>query len=168
MICTRCGSPEDEDAVYCSGCGSLLAPPVPSGSETIRPAPMATGGAGTFMSSLFDINFRSFVTPKVIKVVYVLVMIVLGLSAIGYAIFALRVNAVFGILSVVVLCPLYFFITLALWRIVLEIFVVVFRIAEDIHAMRVLGDVRAAAAGISESGSERRGYRPAGGRAEDS
>src|SRR5579863_6678099 len=123
MICTRCGSPEAEDSVYCSGCGALLTPSAPTRSETVRPTPVVTeaaspaqpqegygharatglpgpqqegSGAGTFMSSLFDINFRTFVTPKVIKIVYVLVMIVLGLSAIGYDIFALRVNAVFG------------------------------------------------------------------------
>lgn len=124
-------------------------------------------GTGSFMSSLFDINFRTFVTPKVVKVVYVLIMIVLGLSAIAYALFAFRVNVGFGVISLVILCPLYFFIWLALWRIILEIFVVVFRIAEDLHAIRVRGDARAAAAETFESGAMPTAYWPPAARASD-
>lgn len=123
-------------------------------------------GTESFLASLFDINFRSFVTPKIVKVVYVLIIIVLGLSAIGYAIFAFRLNAVFGIISLVILCPLYFFISLMLWRIVLEVFVVLFRIAEDLRTIRVLGVPRAPAAESSSSSTQPGAYRPATSRME--
>lgn len=95
-----------------------------------------------FVASLFDFGFNSFVTPKVVKVLYVLIMIMIGLSALVFLLFAFRVNALFGILSLVILCPLYFFVYLALWRIVLEIFVVVFRIADDLRYIRSRGDLR--------------------------
>jgi hypothetical protein len=159
MICERCGSAEADDAVYCSSCGALLAPPAPPASTETRQFRVTTAsagplrqparasspgspddGSGTFISALFDIDFKSFVAIKVIKVVYVLIMILLGLSAVSYAIFAFRIDTLFGVISLVILCPLYFFICLALWRIVLEVIVVVFRIAEDLHAIRLRGD----------------------------
>ncbi len=95
-----------------------------------------------FVASLFDFGFNSFVTPKVVKVVYVLVMILTGLGAVVFLLFAFRVSAAFGIISLVILCPLYFFINVALWRIALELFVVIFRIADDIRAIRARGDLR--------------------------
>src|SRR5260370_10306641 len=52
-----------------------------------------------FVASLFDFGFNSFVTPKVVKVVYVLIMIMTALSAVVFLLFAFRVSAVFGIVS---------------------------------------------------------------------
>jgi hypothetical protein len=95
-----------------------------------------------FVASLFDFGFHSFVTPKVVKVVYVLVMIMTALAAVAFLLFAFRISAAFGVISLVILCPLYFFINVALWRIALELFVVVFRIADDIRAIRMRGDLR--------------------------
>jgi hypothetical protein len=95
-----------------------------------------------FVGSLFDFGFTSFVTPKVVKVVYALIMAGLALAEVGYLIFAFKANAVFGIISLVILCPLSFFVYLALWRILLELFIVVFRIADDIRSIRERGDFR--------------------------
>jgi hypothetical protein len=106
--------------------------------------PQHQEGASTkgFVSSLFDFGFTSFVTPKVVKVVYALVMIILGLSTLGFLIFAFRVNAAFGIIALVILCPLYFFVYLGLWRIALELIIIIFRISDDLRAIRDRGDFR--------------------------
>lgn len=85
---------------------------------------------------LFDISFSSFVTAKVVKVLYVLIMILLVRRELLVAVAAFRLSPVFGIITLFILCPVFFIVDLALWRIVLEIFVVVFRIAEDLRAIR--------------------------------
>ena len=110
------------------------------GATTHSPASHAS--AKGFVGSLFDFGFTSFVTPKVVKVVYVLIMAGLALVEVGYLIFAFKASPVFGIISLVILCPLSFFVYLALWRILLELFIVVFRIADDIRSIRERGDFR--------------------------
>ena len=66
----------------------------------------------------------------------------LALAELGYLVFAFKTSMVFGIISLVILCPLTFFVYLALWRILLELFIVVFRIADDIRAIRERGGIR--------------------------
>ena len=105
-------------------------------------SPASHASAKGFVGSLFDFGFTSFVTPKVVKVVYVLIMAGLALVELGYLIFAFKASPVFGIISLVILCPLSFFVYLALWRILLELFIVVFRIADDIRSIRERGDFR--------------------------
>jgi Domain of unknown function (DUF4282) len=95
-----------------------------------------------FVGSLFDFGFNSFVTPKVVKVVYVLIMAGLALAEIGYLLFAFKESAIFGIISLLILCPLSFFVYLALWRILLELFIVIFRISDDLRSIRERGESR--------------------------
>ena len=124
----------------------------PPGQPGMHPGPAAAAGrpaasqealsAKGFAASLFDFGFNSFVTPRVVKVVYALIMVLIGLSALGFAAFAFRISPVFGIISLCILCPLYFFAYLALWRIALEIFVIIFRIADDLRTIRARGDFR--------------------------
>jgi hypothetical protein len=105
------------------------------------PSPQVPDSKG-FVSALFDFGFTTFVTPKVIKVLYILIMILAGLGALGFAASAFSLNVVFGIISLFILCPLFFLITLALYRISLEFFMVIFRIGEDIRVIRDRGGLR--------------------------
>jgi hypothetical protein len=41
-----------------------------------------------------------------------------------------------------VLAPLFFLVVTAIYRILLEFFIVIFRVAEDIRALRERGDIR--------------------------
>jgi len=93
-----------------------------------------------FLSALFDFSFTSFVTTKIIKVLYILITVLVSLSALSYTIFAFRVSPVVGLLMLVIGAPLFIIIVMAFWRLVLESFVVVFRIAEDLRAMRERGE----------------------------
>jgi hypothetical protein len=95
-----------------------------------------------FVASLFDFGFTSFVTPKVVKVLYPLIMILAALGALVWVVIAFKVNAVFGIFALFILTPLYFLIVTAFYRIALELFIVIFRIADDIQALRRRGDMR--------------------------
>ncbi len=98
------------------------------------------GGDKGFLGTLFDFSFTSFVATRIIKVLYVLIGVLAVLSALVYTVIAFRVSAVFGILTLVIGDPLFIIIVMAFWRLVLEAFVVVFRIAEDIRALRERGD----------------------------
>jgi Domain of unknown function (DUF4282) len=93
-----------------------------------------------FVAALFDFEFTSFVTTKVVKIVYVLIMVGLGLSALGMDIMTFTfAGPLPGLVMLVIATPLYFFVYLALWRMVLEAAVVFYRMADDLRAIRERG-----------------------------
>jgi hypothetical protein len=109
---------------------------------TIRdPAPDRKADARGFLGALFDFGFTSFVTPKVIKVLYMLIVIGTVLSALMFTIVVFKASVAFGVLTLVFGDPLFILIVLAIYRIILEFFVVTFRVAEDIRALRERGDL---------------------------
>jgi Domain of unknown function (DUF4282) len=114
----------------------------PAATTQSRTSHAGATGAKGFVGSLFDFGFNSFVTPKVVKVLYVLIMAGLALAEIGYLLFAFRESTIFGIISLVILCPLTFLVYLALWRILLELFIVIFRISDDLRSIRERGESR--------------------------
>jgi len=82
------------------------------------------------------------VTPKVIRVLYPLIVIVAALSALGFIATAFAASTVFGIVTLFVLAPLFFLVVVAIYRILLEFFMVIFRISDDIRTIRERGDLR--------------------------
>jgi hypothetical protein len=105
------------------------------------PASREAADTRGFLGALFDFGFTSFVTPKVIKVLYMLIVIGTVVSALVFTIVAFKANTVFGFLMLVFGDPLFILIVLAIYRIILEFFVVTFRVAEDIRALRERGDL---------------------------
>ncbi len=95
-----------------------------------------------FLNALFDFGFTSFVTPKVVKVLYLLIVVVVGLSALAFVVTMLASNLVLGLVVLLIGAPLYFVVVTALYRITLEFFMVIFRMAEDIRALRERGEIR--------------------------
>ena len=95
-----------------------------------------------FLSALFDFSFTSFVTTKIIKVLYVLVLIMTSLSALVFTIGAFNASPTFGFLTLVIGDPLFIIFVMAFWRLILEGFIVVFRVAEDIRELRDRGEIR--------------------------
>jgi hypothetical protein len=93
-----------------------------------------------FLRALFDFGFTSFVTPRVIRVLYMLIVVGTVLSALAFTIIAFRASVPFGILMLVFGDPLFILIVLAIYRVLLEFFVIAFRVAEDVRAMRERGD----------------------------
>jgi hypothetical protein len=81
------------------------------------------------------------VTPKVVKVLYALIMIGVALGAVIFVAIAFRASSVFGLISLFILAPLYFLVVMAIYRISLEFFMVMFRISEDIRAIRQRNDL---------------------------
>ena len=54
-------------------------------------------------AALFDFSFTSFVTTRIIKVLYVLILVLVSLSWLFYTIIAFRLSAVFGLLVFVII-----------------------------------------------------------------
>jgi hypothetical protein len=120
----------------------------PARPETERPGPAigdALPGEATdtrgFLGALFDFGFTSFVTPKVIKVLYMLIVIGTVVTALVFTITVFKASVMFGFLMLVFGDPLFILIALAIYRVILEFFVVTFRVAEDIRALRERGDL---------------------------
>lgn len=85
-----------------------------------------------FFGSLFDLSFTSFVTTKLIKVLYVLSLVILGISYLFITIGLLAGDsAALGILWLLVIGPLFLFFYTLLYRVVFELVVVLFRIFEN-------------------------------------
>jgi hypothetical protein len=106
------------------------------------PVPAQATDARSFLRALFDFGFTSFVTPKVIKALYVLIAIGTVVSALVFTIYAFKASTAFGIVTLVFADPLFIIIVLAIYRIALEFFMVTFRVAEDVRALRERGDLR--------------------------
>ena len=84
-----------------------------------------------FLKALFDTRFGTLITPKIIRVLYILTMIVLALVAIGFIIGAFNNSVGWGIAVLVVFAPLGFLLYLIVARIWLELVIVAFKINES-------------------------------------
>lgn len=97
--------------------------------------PPMPGGVKGFFGALFDLSFTHFVTPMVVKVVYVLGLIVLALSAPGVFIIGLVLlfQGEEGGPLLVIGAPIVALLYLCLLRMTLEFYVAVVRMSQDIH-----------------------------------
>ena|ERR1700733_7710349 len=150
--CTSCGMPIDPGSAYCGHCGARApehptsapapasaAPPPRSPAAAHQSLPPAFGagqGGGSpagrgFLRSLFDLSFTSLITVKLVKVIYVLWMIVIGLGALGSIAVAFRASHTLGFLVLFIIAPIISLFYLVMARVFLEIFVVLFRIQEN-------------------------------------
>jgi uncharacterized membrane protein len=92
-----------------------------------------------FFSSLFDYSFSSFITSKIIKVLYVLTTIVVALWTLAIILVAFKASSTLGILALVIVGPIFFLITMIYVRVVLELLMVIFRIHEDVDEINQRG-----------------------------
>jgi hypothetical protein len=89
-------------------------------------------GGGGFFAALFDFSFSSFVTPKIVKLVYVLATIGLGLLYLLFVISGFTKNAGVGIL-VLLVGAVVTLVYLAFIRMTLEFYYAIVRMSEDIN-----------------------------------
>ena len=102
------------------------------GMQADRTAQPRARGERGFVGSLFDFSFSSFVTPKIIKVLYVLFTIWTALVSLLILIVSFRTGGMLaGIFVLIVIVPIYVLLTLGVYRVILEAFMVVFRIYEE-------------------------------------
>ena len=83
-----------------------------------------------FLTSLFDVDFKSLITTKVIKVLYILSMILIGLGALAFVAAAFANSVAGGLIVLIIVAPLVSLLYLIYVRVLLEIVIAVFRIME--------------------------------------
>jgi hypothetical protein len=102
------------------------------GVQAARPAQPRARGEKGFFRSLFDFSFSSFVTPKIIKVLFVLLTVWTALVSLLIVIIGFRTGGFLaGIFVLIVVIPIYGVLTLGVCRVILEGFMVIFRIYEE-------------------------------------
>jgi Domain of unknown function (DUF4282) len=113
------------------------APPQWHGIPGVQPPPPKQHGEKGFLGSLFDFSFSSFVTPKIIKVLYVLLTLWTALIAIIILIVGFRTGGIGGgLVTLIIVDPIIVLLSLGLYRVVLEAFMVVFRLYEETKKIR--------------------------------
>jgi len=86
-----------------------------------------------FFGSLFDYSFSSFITSRIIKVLYVLTTIVAALWTLAIILIAFNASSTLGILALLIGGPIFFVITMIYARVGLELLMVIFRIHENVQ-----------------------------------
>lgn len=121
------------------GQGAAGPPPQWQGIAGVKPAAPRTKQPGEkgFLGSLFDFSFSSFVTPKIIKVLYVLFTIWTALIGITILIVGFKTGGIAGgLFTLIIIEPIVLLLTLGIYRVVLEAFMVIFRIYEETKKIR--------------------------------
>ena len=152
--CANCGHSQ-ASGDYCEACGTRLpmeAPLVGSipPSQTVPPhtgsRPPGTPPVGMgqvappmysppsrgngFWSRFFDLSFEHFITPSIVKVLFVIAMVLIGLGMLAWVIVGFVSFGVYGIL-VLIGTLILGFVSVLLARVFLEMVVVFFRIRDD-------------------------------------
>jgi Domain of unknown function (DUF4282)/zinc-ribbon domain len=91
-----------------------------------------------FLASLFDFSFQSFITAKLIKVLYALMTIGNVLFALFFIVSGFNQSTEVGIVTLI-LSPLFFLLAMIYARVLLELIIVFFRIHEDVREINVRG-----------------------------
>jgi len=108
-----------------------------------KPRQRAAGEKG-FLGSLFDFSFTSLVTPKIVKVLYILFTIWTALIGLSILIIGFKTGGVAGgLFTLVIVEPIFVLLTLGIYRVVLELFVVVFRIYDELKKISANTDGQA-------------------------
>jgi hypothetical protein len=101
----------------------------PYGGGPLAGSPSPKG----FFGALFDLSFTTFVTPMIIKVVYIIGLIGIGLATLFFAVSGfLSDSPGLGILTVV-LSPLVGLLYLCFFRMGCEFYLAITRMSEDIN-----------------------------------
>ncbi|GAB3810873.1 hypothetical protein GCM10028820_01150 [Tessaracoccus terricola] len=93
---------------------------------------LSSQGKG-FFGALFDFSFSNFVTPKIIKLVYMIATVLIGLGLLIFLISALASGEAMVILLAIIAGPIVALIYLAIMRMTLEMYFAVVRLSEDVH-----------------------------------
>jgi hypothetical protein len=135
MFCTSCGVQNKDDAKFCVKCGETFGEtrkeekPIHIDTKAIKNQlfDKKTG----FFGALFDFSFTDFVTSKIIKFLYGLSIFLIGLTVLVFVIFSFGASPIAGILMLLIVGPLLFILGVIYNRVLLEIIIVIFRIAEN-------------------------------------
>lgn len=108
-------------------------PPYPQFPMGAQPSDAGAGQqAKGFFGALFDFKFEHFITPIIVKFVYVIALIALVLTWLVFVVSALSQNAGLGLI-VLVIGAIGVILYLAFIRMTLEFYLAIVRMSQDIH-----------------------------------
>jgi hypothetical protein len=97
-----------------------------------QPAPPPTTSGKGFFGALFDFKFEHFITPIIVKFVYVLALIALVLGWLFFLVTGFS-QSIGGGVAVLILGPVLLVLYLAFIRMTLEFYLAIVRMSQDIH-----------------------------------
>jgi len=93
--------------------------------------PIDTQQAAGFVSSLFDLSFTNFITPKLIKVLFVISIVLAAFGSLFVVLTGFQAGGVFGGLgALLIVAPILFFFYVMYARVMMEVLIVIFRCSE--------------------------------------
>ena len=102
-------------------------------NKPLVPASAVWSELRALLDLVLDLSFRRFVTPRLIRLLYVLSLLAAVLAAIGWMISGFGKTWTYGLFTVIT-GPVAFFLYVLIARVVMEVILAIFQIAE--HAQR--------------------------------
>ncbi len=96
--------------------------------------PLSEKNDNVGLGGLFDLSFEKFITPSVVKIVYILVIVLAGLMWLFAAIAGIS-NGIVGFLVGVIVGGFAFLIIILIYRIFLELTMILFRIHDNTETL---------------------------------
>lgn len=112
--------------------GNPYGPPTGGYAVPGGPGMSSPGSPGGFFAALFDFSFSKFITPMIIRFVYILATVCIAGLWLLFVILGFADSAGMGLFALI-LGPVFALIYLAFIRMTLEIYLAVVRMSEDIH-----------------------------------
>jgi len=132
MFCTNCGASNKDDAKLCGNCGESLSD-VQIEEKVSRPRLLNDVSylkKVDFLQAFFDFSFNQLVSPKIMKFLYGLSILSAGLIALFFVMVGFKASTWFGIFALFIGAPLIFLLTVIYSRVLLEMILMIFRIAD--------------------------------------
>ena len=102
---------------------------------------MKLPGDKGLLGSLFDFSFTSMVTPKIVRALYILFTIWTVLAALGILGFFINFGGLEGALAAIfIVDPIFVLLSLGVYRVILEAFMVIFQIHGELKTIREQGE----------------------------
>lgn len=114
------------------------------------------------MKNLFDASFSKYIAPTVVKVIYVLIMIMIGIFYLIFVVSAFSANQLMGWFTMLILGPLVALLYLVMIRVGLESMLATIRTAENTTELLRLASYGQAPGGGSHAAAGYRGPYPSG------
>lgn len=140
MFCTNCGASNKKDSKFCINCAESLSEV--QIAERLSRARVLKNASYLkkidFLRTLFDFSFSQFVGPKIVKFLYGLSILFSVLLALSFIVAGFNASTWLGILALLVGAPLIFLLTVISSRVLLEMVLVIFRMADRMENIRLV------------------------------
>jgi hypothetical protein len=99
--------------------------------------PASPDEAKTLLRSLFDFSFNSLITTKIIRIFYALFVVILSLGALGFLASGINQGGSIAVVTLIAV-PVGYLLYLLFIRLLMELYIIIYKISEDVRAMRMV------------------------------